>query len=317
MKVILIGSVSSSLYTLNKLIEYQFDILAVFGYEPQDESRVSGLVNMRDLCEKNNIKYYPFKRINDKNNIEIIKALSPTIIFAVGISQIISKEILSIPVLGVVGFHPTALPRGRGRAPLAWLVLNENYGAATFFLLTEGVDDGPIFIQEYFQVNENDNAKSIQGKVLKSINNALDKWLPKLKEGIWDPKPQDSVNAYYYGKRSPLDGWINWEWGAEDIDKLVRASTKPYPGAFSFYNNYKIVIWSSEVEKTLKIKGVIGRVLLINDEKLLLQTGKGLIWILEYELRDINNELVDSVKLRIGDKLGYNVEYEIFKLINK
>lgn len=318
MRVVLIGSVNSSLHTLNKLICYNFKLVGVFGFEPTDASKVSGWVSMREKCEKNNIKYFPFKKINDSDNIIKIKKLKPSIIFVVGLSQLVSSSILSIPKLGCIGFHPTALPKGRGRAPMAWLILRENIGAATFFLIGEGTDDGPIFIQEFFNVSDIDTAKTIQEKILKSIDKALDKWLPNLKKGIWEPNPQDHSIAYAYEKRTPLDGWINWEKGTEEIDLLIRATTKPYPGAFTYYNDYKLVIWSARIEGNIKITGVNGYVLLVRDKALLVQTGNGLLWLLDYEFFDFNGKDVKiSRPIKVGEKLGYNVEYEIFKLRNK
>ena len=50
-------------------------------------------------------------------------------------------SMLSIANKVNIGFHPTALPRGRGRAALAWLILKRENGAATFFELRDGVDD--------------------------------------------------------------------------------------------------------------------------------------------------------------------------------
>jgi methionyl-tRNA formyltransferase len=314
MRVVLIGSVGSSLNTLLKLIEYKFNIDAVFGYEPSNKNNVSGYTNLKNICNQHGIKYFPFVKINDTNNIDIIKSISPDIVFAVGISQIISKELLDVPKLGFIGFHPTALPAGRGRAPLAWMILEEKVGAATFFLMKDGVDDGPIFVQEFFKITNDDNANSIQIKVLNAINNALDKWLPDLKRGQWDPTPQDEIKAYYYGKRAPIDGWINWEKSAIDIDRLVRATTNPYPGAFTFFRDYKVIIWETSVENELKIKGVIGRILLKRENKLLIQTGDGLLWIENFEMRDYYDNKVDGIEIKVGDKFGYNVEYEIFKL---
>ena len=55
-------------------------------------------------------------------------------------------------------------------------------------------------------------------------------------------KKQIELKASYFGKRTPLDGEINWSWPKEDIRNWVRAQAYPYPGAFSFYDNLKIII---------------------------------------------------------------------------
>ena len=59
MRVGVIGSVGSSLLTLQKLVEYSFNIVGVWGYEPHSTLNVSGYCSMRKLAEDNKISYYP------------------------------------------------------------------------------------------------------------------------------------------------------------------------------------------------------------------------------------------------------------------
>ena len=192
--------------------------------------------------------------------------------------------------------------------------MKEKEGAATFFHMGKGADDGPIFVRQVFNISSLDDATSVKNKILNSIDLALDSWLPQLKKGIWNPIPQDEANATYYERRTKLDGWIDWELSDVQIDKLIRASTRPYPGAFTFYKDSILVVWKCSIEKQLKICGIPGRVLLKRDQDLLIQTGKGLIWILEYEIQNLKAEDTEKPKIKVGEKLGYNVEYEIYKL---
>ncbi len=316
MKVVVIGAVKSTFEVLQKLIQHQFEVVAVFGQEPKNITSISGFVNLKDICKNHHLNYIPFQQINDPYNIDLLKSLHPDIIFAVGFSQLVSEEILSIPSLGCIGFHPTALPKGRGRAPLSWLILNESQGAATFFLMTTAVDNGPIFIQDFFEVTDKDTANTVEEKVILSIRSALDRWLPELKLGNWDPIHQQEREATYYEKRTPQDGWINWNNGADDIETLIRATTKPYPGAYTFFKTFKVIVWAARVEENIKITGVIGRVLLSKNNELLIQTGKGLIWLEDFEFEDYSGSRTLAFPLKVGDKFGYNLEFELFKIKN-
>ncbi|MCD4768757.1 MAG: formyl transferase, partial [Bacteroidales bacterium] len=280
---------------------------------PINHQSVSGFVNNSQACVANAIDYFPFKQTNVQVHIVRMRKIKPEVLFAVGFSQLLSSDILLIPNLGCIGFHPTILPEGRGRAPVAWLILEEKNGAASFFLIGEGADDGPVFIQSQFEVGSDDNAKSVQSKILHSIDDALDRWLPDLISGKWDPIPQDNELASYYGKRNPLDGWIEWRNNAINIDRLIRATTNPYPGAFTVYKDRKLIIWESKLENNLKIKGVTGRVLISRNDKILVQTGNGLIWLMHYELVDESEKIIIP-KIKVGEKLGYNSEYELLKL---
>lgn len=305
-----IGAVNSTAVTIEKLDEYGFNVVGILGHEPEQKEKVSGWRDLGALARSLNIPYKGFKKINDRNHIDWLKEKNTDIIFAVGFSQLLNQEWLKLPKLGCIGFHPTQLPKGRGRAPLAWIVLEERKGAACFFLMGEGADDGPVFIQEPFYLKESDDATTVQTLILNSTKKALDNWLPQLKAGVWNPKPQDENFASWYGKRTPLDGLINWGNSASSIDRLIKASTRPHPGAYTFHKRKKLRIWNSSIETQIPIKGVIGRVLLKDQSKgCLVQCGEGLVWINQYSYDDES-----ACDLKVGQKLGFSVEEEIFKI---
>lgn len=307
-KVLVIGAVNSTKHTINQLNKYGFDILGVLGHEPMKENLISGWVNLKDHSKRLSINYKGFKKINELENIKWAISKKPDLIFAVGFSQLMSQEWLQIPSIGCIGFHPTLLPKGRGRAPLAWITLEKSIGSATFFLMGNGPDDGPIFIQKVFHVEENDDAQMVENKIEIAIIASLDEWLPRLKQGMWDPIPQDEDAASWYGKRSIEDGIINWQYSANYINRLIKASSRPHPGAYTYFKDSKLIIWKSEVEDSIHIKGVVGRILLIDKMKgYLVQCGEGLIWI-------NNLECGLSINLSIGEKLGYNIEDEINRI---
>lgn len=309
-KVALIGAVNSTLATLKSMLVHQVEIACVLGYKVKPHEIVSGYANLEDISVANQIPYKSFWKINSEENVVFLKNYKPDVIFVVGLSQLVSREILDIPTLGVVGFHPTLLPKGRGRAPIAWLILEEKVGAANFFLMSESVDDGPIFVQEPFKIERDDDAGIIEGKIINAIEEALNKWLPKLKAGNWDPIEQDEYEATYYEKRAPEDGYINWSEDAKKIDRLIKASARPHPGAYTFYNDSMIVINNCQIEKNMKIKGVNGRILRIDENKrALIQCDEGLLWI--WELTDDEGKAFFP---KIGQKLGYYVEKEVFFL---
>mgnify|MGYP001950041401 CR=1 FL=1 len=216
-----------------------------------------------------------------------------------------------MPKLGCIGFHPTKLPEGRGRAPIAWIILEQKQGSASFFLMGKGADDGPIFTQSIFEIEENDDAKSVQSKIGENINLALDNWLPDLRKGIWNPIPQNHALASWFGKRGPNDGWINWNNSAIYINRLIKASSTPHPGAYSYFKDAKVIIWKSEVEEEIKIQGVVGCVLLTDEKKgFLIQCGNGLLWVCKIQIES-------KIALKVGDKLGYNIEDELYNLKKK
>ena len=116
-------------------------------------------------------------RIED--SVEKIKEINPDLVIMCGWRQIITKELLEIPKLGWIGFHPTLLPKGRGPAPIINSILEGwKKSGLTMFYLTEGVDDGDIIGQDEFPISKNDHAMDVYNKVIQAGKNLVRKYLP-------------------------------------------------------------------------------------------------------------------------------------------
>ncbi len=307
MRIAVIGGVTSTRVLVEKLHQHGFSDVHVFGYSPEKTDNVSGWSDLSGLANHNNYSFTPFVRISDFT-AEILQ-LAPDIIFAVGLSQLIPEAILSVPRLGSVGFHPTALPKGRGRAPIAWLVLEKMDGAATFFILQQGIDDGPILVQEPFHVDANDTAGTVEAKVLLAEANALDRWLPHLASGSMAGIEQNHNEATWYGRRTPEDGWIDWHKSGEKLLRLIRASTRPHPGAYTFRLDIEIRIWAADMDTNYSEHGVVGRILRTDPAgSFTVQCGKSqTLTVTEWES-------TGDWKPKVGELLGYYSEVEIHSL---
>lgn len=62
-------------------------------------------------------------------------------------------------------------------------------------------------------------------------------------------KKQDDSLATIWEGRKPSDGELSSDMTMEEADRLVRATTKPYPGAFYIKDNVKIIIWKGKPSK--------------------------------------------------------------------
>jgi len=305
MKIAVIGGVSSTRLLIAKLAQHDLRDVSVWGYEPDDHSLVSGWANLEAEAKLRGFLYEPFVRVADC--LDSIRVFAPDIIFAVGLSQLIPDDILQVSSLANIGFHPTALPKGRGRAAMAWMILDNAPGAATFFLLNNGVDSGPILEQEIFSIDDTDDVSSIEHKILMAQSIALDRLLPRIVLADISAVQQDEAQATWYGRRAPEDGCIDWHAGAEDILRLVRASAPPHPGAFTFHEDHRIQILSARLCSRPE-KGVVGRILQVaEDSAFVVQTGSGLIQVEQWQT-DM------SWQPRVGQRLGYYCQLEIYNI---
>jgi methionyl-tRNA formyltransferase len=309
-RIALAGSVSFSRVTLQGLLQHQANVVGVLGLAQSRSANVSDYARLDDLAASRDVPYIDFENINAKDVAAMVQSWQPDILFVVGLSQLVKTELLTIPRMGCIGFHPTHLPRGRGRAPVAWLVHDAAPGAASFFLMDEGTDSGPLFVQEPFAISATETSETAVVIVREAIERALDRWLPSLLRGGWNPEPQDESKATYFGKRSADDGLIDWSRSAAEIDRLVRVAGRPYPGAYTYVGDDKVIVWRTSIEDSLAFRGMTGRVLKTAEGgALLIQTGDGLLWIREMEI-----ESGKSPRIAAGTRLGYSAEDEIHAL---
>ena len=111
---------------------------------------------------------------------------------------------------GVIGFHPTLLPKNRGRHPLIWAkVLGLNESGTTFFVMDEGADTGPIISQETFQIHEEDTAQDLYNKIICNAKKQVKQFTHELSNGL-EKRTLQPKESNYWRKRTKADGRIHF-----------------------------------------------------------------------------------------------------------
>lgn len=172
----------------------------------------------------------------------------PDLLLVLGWYYMIPRKVRESAPLGCAGIHASLLPKYRGGAPIPWAIINgETTTGVTFFYMGDGVDNGDIIAQKSFAIEETDNCATVYEKATQASIKILREYLPRIAVGTAPRIPQDQNQATYFPLRRPEDGLIDWSWSAKRIRDFIRAQTKPYPGAFTHFNNKKVVIWDADV----------------------------------------------------------------------
>ena len=277
MKIVFVSGVKFGFEVLKEIIEKGWKITALFSYLPEKKKNYSDYAEFDSIAEKFCIFHKKVDNINDKENIEILKSIKPDLILVMGWSQLLKSDIINIPTIGIIGSHPTELPKYRGRAPIPWTILKDlKKSAETFFWIEEGTDSGDILDQEIFSIEEDADASSLYAKVTDLGKKMTLRNLKLIEQGVIIRKKQDTTKFIeYWDKRVPDDGKINWSCSSNDIYKLIRATTHPYPGAFTFFRNGKLKIWKALL--TTKISSKPGQIIEINNLGVFVGTGDNMI----------------------------------------
>lgn len=286
MRIVFVSGVKFGHDLLSYVLENNLKISLIISYADSKKYNHSDYVSFDDLANKFKIRNLKVQNINDEENIQIIKKMKPDLILVMGWSQILKDEIIRIPANGVIGSHPTELPKYRGRAPIPWSIIKGlTESALTFFYIQEGVDDGDILDQRKFTISDNDDAAIVYNKITQIGKEMLLENLRLVESGKANrTKQENSKFIEYWQKRVPDDGMIDWSKSAKDIHTLIRATTHPYPGAFTLFRGSKLKIWkASYLDKTSLD---IGKIINVNEYGVTVGTGHGIIIIEKVSAND-------------------------------
>ena len=262
---------------------------------PIDPNR-SGQCAFDDVAARFDAALIETRDVNALETLNEIRKVEPELIFVVGWSQLVHEPFLALASEGVFGMHPTLLPRHRGRAPIPWAILSglARTGVTLFEIVDPTADSGAIVGQVEVPVSTEETATSLFASLAAAHVALIRELVPQLLERSAPRVPQDAKRASSWPKRSPADGIIDWETRAPYLYDWVRAQTRPYPGAFTFLGDEKVIVWGAR-PVDLAGPAAAGTVVALREERPVVACGEGALLLEEFET---------SAELAVGVRLG-------------
>lgn len=282
MRIVFIGTVEFSLRSLERLLAMNVEIVGVCTL--QESKFNADHVDLGAVSEAHGIPWFYAEDINSAEALSWIRGRSPDVIFCFGWSRLLKQDLLRLAPLGVVGFHPAALPANCGRHPLIWaLVLGLEKTASTFFFMDAGADSGDILSQREIIIDDEDDARSLYNKVVYSALDQIEEFVPQLAAGTFQRHKQDQRLANTWRKRGSADGKIDWRMSAHSIHNLVRGLAKPYVGAHFIVGGQEIKVWKTAVVSDVPRNIEPGKVLIQTGSRPVVKCGEDAICLLVME----------------------------------
>ena len=229
---------------IETLLRNGIEIAAVFTHRDDPQENL-WFHSVAELAAAHNIPVFAPDDINHPLWIRRIRDMAPDILFSFYYRSMVKSAILDIPPEGCLNLHGSLLPKYRGRCPVNWVLVNgETETGSTLHHMTTAPDAGDIVSQRKVAISEDDTARSLHEKLARASRELLDEILPRIRNGTAPRIPQDAAEATYFGGRRPADGEIDWTNGPHQVRNLVRAVTRPYPGAFSHLGDKKCLFWA-------------------------------------------------------------------------
>lgn len=203
------------------------------------------IVDLHNWAQQHGVPIVPFTTYD-----EVLARFAedvPQLCLVAGWYHMVPKRVRDAFPRGCFGFHASLLPRLRGGAPLNWAIIS---GLAetgvTLFEMADGVDDGLVFGQARFPIGARTTIGDLVTQARQACAALTHAHLPSLIAGTARGLKQEGTPSYGL-QRIPEDGKIDWTRRARDIDRLVRAVSRPYPGAFTILGDKRIRIWATSL----------------------------------------------------------------------
>ena len=286
MRVIFMGTPDFATGTLEKIVLAGHEVVGVVTQPDKPKGRGKTLMPtpVKEGAVKYNLPVYQPKKVREPEVVELLRGLKPDVIVVAAFGQIISKEILEMPKYGCINVHASLLPAYRGAAPIQWAVINgDKESGVTIMQMDEGIDTGDMIEKVVVPIDKDETGGSLFEKLSQAGAELCVKVLTDLEDGkaVREKQPEESTTPYAKMIDKKM-GAIDWEKPAKEIEQLIRG-LNPWPSAYTKLQGKTLKIWKAEVLEQ-DSKEAPGQIAEVTKDSIAVQTGQGLLKVLELQL---------------------------------
>jgi methionyl-tRNA formyltransferase len=266
-------------------------------YIRPDDGSNENVNSIKNMCMSSGIPIFQPTKKDLYSHSNYLQKANIDLIIVCGYKFIIPKEIFSIPKIAAINIHPSLLPKYRGQHVINWaIVCGESQTGISLHFMEETLDTGAIIIQKAVPIYFEDTAKDLHDRLYTEACHLLQETITDISLGkTLQSKLQDSSLATFFKPRKPEDGHIDWSKSTVGIYNLIRALSKPWPGAFTYFMGYKIIIWKAHIGYS-QCEATCGKVINVGPDYITVSTIDGHIIITDYEIvSDTNNKSTDVI----------------------
>ena len=238
---------------------------------------------VKECAAAHHIPVYQPVRIREAECIAYLKEYQPDIMIVAAFGQILPKEILEMPKYGCVNVHASLLPKYRGAAPIQWAVINgDAVSGVTTMRMDAGLDTGDMIEKAEVVLAEDETGGSLFDRLAEVGAKLCVHTMQAIEDGTAVYTKQNEAEATHVGMIKKQMGNIEWTQSAVTIERLIRG-LNPWPSAYTKLNGKTLKIWHAAVEAGGDAKDA-GKVITVNKKELKIQTGDGILSLLEVQL---------------------------------
>lgn len=301
MRIVVIGQAQFGHDVLQELLKQNKNVVGVSTPLPKNEKDNDPLSVLAHENKLPNIHTKLLKKEETAN--KFIATMQPDLIIFAFVNDIIPKVIIDAATIGAIQYHPSLLPKHRGRSAMNWAIVNgEHETGLSIFWVDEGIDTGPILLQETTEISLNDSVGTLYFNTLYPLGIKTMMRAVMLVETNSAPSIiQDESLATYEEPFEKKHAKIHWDEDIKKIHDLVRGSD-PQPGAYCNLHDDSIQLYQSEIINKIIQSEKPGTIIEIADTSVIIAGKNGSIKI--NKVRKNGEAKIDASSLfNVGDIL--------------
>jgi methionyl-tRNA formyltransferase len=305
MKIAIVGQQDFGKAVLEAFLARGDQVAAVFCAPEKEGARPDAL---RAAAQEKGLKLHQFKSLKAPEAAQAMKDSGADIGIMAFVLQFAPQEVVKLPRLGTIQYHPSLLPKYRGPSSINWPISRgDRETGLTLFRPTDGLDEGAVILQKRTPVGENDTLGNVYFERLFPMGvQAMLEAADLVVAGKHKEVLQDESLASYEGWFREAEAKIHWASHVDAIHNLVRASD-PAPGAWTTLGGVKLQLFDSrkEIVRTFgAVKGKIGEVLGVENGRLVIAAQGGRIHAGKVKLGDGKKVAAAEAGVQAGQILG-------------
>lgn len=211
------------------------------------------LEDIRALTEAQGHQFFEARNVAAQAASDFWLQNSVDLILMVNWRYIVPANVYSRACCGCYVFHDSLLPKYRGFSPTVWAMINgEPETGVTLFQIAEDFDTGDIVEQVSVKIEDYDKIGKVVEKLSRICLEVVERNFANLLDGTVTCFPQNHDEATYTCKWTPADAQIDWSKSSREIYNLIRATSRPYPGAFTYWQGRKLTIWEAALATSVR-----------------------------------------------------------------
>ena len=303
MRIVFMGTPEFAVPSLEALLKSEDQVVGIVTQPDRPKGRGHRLAPppVKVIAQRTGIPLLQPLKIKTPDFLDALAAWKPDLIAVTAFGRILHAPILDLPPSGCVNVHGSLLPKYRGAAPVQWAIINgERETGITTMLMDQGMDTGPILLQERTPIMPDDTAGTLAPRLADLGGRLLVETIRQLKAGTITPRAQDHSQATMAALLKKEDGVIDWSRSAQEIANRVRGLS-PWPGTYTFLGHDRWNIWSA-VAKPTRSDERPGTIIVVTKHSIHVATGEGVLELVE--IQTTNSKRMTAAQFLAGHQVG-------------